>query len=83
MDEGYKTARDVIEADVDDLLVIDGLDEGKIVSLKEMMQRELEEADVEESEEMEEIQGSAEKKPIAEEEPVDEDKVSSNEEKES
>jgi N utilization substance protein A len=48
IDEGFKTARDIIEAEPEELLIVDGLDEKKISSLKEMMQRELEEADVEE-----------------------------------
>lgn len=51
IDEGFETARKVIDADIDDLLDIEGLDEEKIRSIKEMMQRELEEAEIEESEE--------------------------------
>ena len=48
MEEGFKSARDVIDADTDELLEIDGLDGEKIKSIKEMMNRELEEADIEE-----------------------------------
>lgn len=48
IDEGYETARKVLEATMDDLLEIEGLTEDKIRSIKEMMQRELEEAEVEE-----------------------------------
>jgi len=48
MDEGYETARSVIEANIDDLLEIEGLSEEKIKSIKEMMKRELEEAEIEE-----------------------------------
>ena len=53
MEEGYETARDVIEAHPDDLLEIDGLDRGKIASIKEMMRRELEEAELDDEEEVE------------------------------
>ncbi len=53
IDEGYDSARDIIEANAADLLVIDGLNEEKIKSIKEMMSRELEEADIEEEEEEE------------------------------
>ncbi len=48
VDEGYTTARAVLEADLDDLLEIDGLSEDRIKSLREMMQREYEEAEVDE-----------------------------------
>jgi len=48
IDEGYTTARHVIEADVNDLLEIDGLSEEKIKSLKIMMKQELEEAEIDE-----------------------------------
>jgi len=48
VDEGYTTARSVIEADINSLLEIDGLTEDKIRSIREMMQRGLEEAEVDE-----------------------------------
>jgi transcription termination/antitermination protein NusA len=48
LEEGYETARDIIEAHPDDLLEIDGLDREKVVSIKEMMRRELEEAELDE-----------------------------------
>lgn len=48
IDEGFDTARKVIDASVESLLLIDGLDEAKIKSIKEMMRRELEEAELEE-----------------------------------
>jgi N utilization substance protein A len=48
MDEGYKTARDVLDAELEDLLLIDGLTPEKVTAFREMMQRELEEAEVEE-----------------------------------
>jgi len=50
MDEGYDTARSVIDARMDDLLEIEGLSEEKVRSIKEMMKRELDEAEVDEEE---------------------------------
>ena len=66
MDEGYETARDVIDAKDEDLLLIDGLNEEKIASIKTMMKRELEEADIEEEKE-EEDEEKAEEKDTTEE----------------
>ena len=51
IEEGYDTARNVIEAEATELLKIEGLTEDKIKSIKNMMQRELEEAEVEEDSE--------------------------------
>lgn len=51
IDEGFETARDVIEANEEDLLLVEGLDLDKIKAMKEMMQREIEEAELEEEEE--------------------------------
>ncbi|HZY09837.1 MAG TPA: transcription termination factor NusA, partial [Bacteroidota bacterium] len=51
IEEGYDTARNVIEAEATELLKIEGLTEDKITSIKNMMQRELEEAEVEEDSE--------------------------------
>ena len=48
VDEGFETARDVIEANDEDLLLVDGLDLDKIHAMKDMMRRELEDADLEE-----------------------------------
>lgn len=48
VDEGYTTARNVLDADIDSLLEIEGLTEDRIQSIREMMQRELEEAEVDE-----------------------------------
>ncbi len=48
VDEGYDTARKVIDASAGDLMEIEGLTEEKVQSIKAMMQRELEEADIEE-----------------------------------
>ncbi len=47
IDEGYTTAKNVLEADMDDLLEIEGLTEEKITTIKEMIQRELDDAVVE------------------------------------
>ncbi len=66
MDEGYETARKVIEANTEDLLLIEGLTEEKVISIREMMQRELEEAEVDE--EAERTAGQA--APPAEEPPA-------------
>jgi len=55
MDEGYETVRSILEATVDDLLEIEGLDEEKIKSIKDMMKREIEDAEVEEEGEMNKI----------------------------
>ncbi len=60
LDEGYETARDVIEANEEDLLLIDGLSQEKIASMKSMMKLELEEADIEDEEESDEEEVSAE-----------------------
>ncbi len=48
IDEGFETARDVIEANEEDLLLVEGLDLDKIKEMKEMMLQELEEAELEE-----------------------------------
>jgi N utilization substance protein A len=48
IEEGYTTARNVLEAPVADLLQIEGLTEEKVVEMKSMMEKEIEEADIEE-----------------------------------
>jgi transcription termination/antitermination protein NusA len=48
---GLETAKDVITAKLDTLLAIEGLDEEKIVKIREMMKKDLEEAEVEDEEE--------------------------------
>ena len=53
VEEGYKTARDIIEAGMSDLLEIEGLTEEKVKELRAMMQRELAEADIEDDDEAE------------------------------
>jgi N utilization substance protein A len=47
---GLETAKDVINAKLDTLLAIEGLTEEKIHELREMMKRDLEEAEVDENE---------------------------------
>ncbi|MBI1803474.1 MAG: transcription termination/antitermination protein NusA [Ignavibacteria bacterium] len=59
IDEGFDTARKIIEAKSDDLLEIEGLTEERIRDIKEMMQRELEEADIEEDDDEETIEPAA------------------------
>ena len=51
IDAGLETAKDVINAKLDTLLAIEGLSEEKIVELREMMKRDLEEAEVEDEDE--------------------------------
>jgi N utilization substance protein A len=53
------TAKEVIEADDETLLAIEGLTKEKIDEIREMMRRDLEEADVDEEEEEEEVKGEA------------------------
>ncbi len=47
IEEGYATARNVIDAPAEELLVIEGLTEEKIGEMKAMMEKELEDADIE------------------------------------
>jgi hypothetical protein len=46
IDAGLETAKDVINAKLDTLLAIEGLTEPKVAELREMMRRDLEEAEV-------------------------------------
>ncbi len=48
IEEGYTSARNVLEAPAEDLLQIEGLTEDKVNEMKSMMEKELEEADIEE-----------------------------------
>lgn len=73
IDEGYTTIRRVLEAPIDELLEIDGLTEDKIKIFKEMMQKELEEAEIEEENEMNEFLNTA-KPPETHSEPESEKK---------
>jgi N utilization substance protein A len=50
VDEGFETARDVIEANDEDLLLVEGMDLQKIHELKDMLRSGIEEADLEEDE---------------------------------
>ena len=61
MDEGFETARSILEATVDDLMEIEGLDEDKVKSIKDMIKREIEDAEVEEEEEMDKLSASKNK----------------------
>jgi N utilization substance protein A len=54
IEKGMETATDIINAKLDTLLEIEGLTEEKVKELREMIQRGLEEAEVEEEEEEEE-----------------------------
>jgi N utilization substance protein A len=47
---GLETAKDVLEASMDTLLAVEGLDEDKVRQMRDMMRRDLEEAEVEEEE---------------------------------
>ena len=67
IDEGYETARSILDANMDDLLEIDGLSEDKIKSIKEMMQRELEEAEIDEEGVMKIMEKSVPSKEIKQE----------------
>ncbi|HLX12301.1 MAG TPA: transcription termination factor NusA [Bacteroidota bacterium] len=51
VEAGFTSARDIIDSHPDDLLEIDGMDKEKIASMKEMIRRELEEAELDEEEE--------------------------------
>jgi N utilization substance protein A len=67
IDEGYETARSILDANMDDLLEIDGLSEDKIKLIKEMMQRELEEAEIDEEGAMKIMEKSGPSKEIKQE----------------
>jgi N utilization substance protein A len=72
IDAGIETAKDVINASDDKLLAIDGLDQDKIVELRDKMRRDLEEAEVEEEEEEEtDEEGTGEESEEAKEEKPD------------
>jgi N utilization substance protein A len=60
IEAGFDTANDVIKADTSALLAIPGLDEAKVIEIREMMKRDLEEAEVEEEEEDEELEEEGE-----------------------
>ena len=48
---GLETAKDVLNATMDSLLAIEGLDEARIKEIRDMIRRDLEEAEVEDEEE--------------------------------
>jgi transcription termination/antitermination protein NusA len=60
---GMDTAKEVIEADDETLLEIEGLSQEKIDEIREMMQRDLDEAEVEEDEDEEEEESSEQEAP--------------------
>jgi len=60
IEAGFDTANDVIKAETSALLAIPGLDEAKVNEIREMMKRDLEEAEVEEEEEDEEVEEEGE-----------------------
>jgi transcription termination/antitermination protein NusA len=63
MDEGYETAKKVIEAPVDDLIMIDGLDEERVKKIKQMMREGIEEAELADEELQEELKSLTKVKP--------------------
>jgi len=54
IDAGFETAKDILNGKLDALLAVEGLDEEKIRSLRDMMAKDLAEAEVEDEEEEEE-----------------------------
>jgi transcription termination/antitermination protein NusA len=65
---GFETAKDILESSMDALLAVNGLDEEKVRTMREMMKRDLEEAEVDDEEE-EEGEGEAEREGEAESAP--------------
>jgi N utilization substance protein A len=80
IEKGLETAKDVINAKLDTLLEIDGLTEEKVQEIRKMMQRDLDEAEVEEDEEASESSTKAAEETT---ETRDEAQPASEEEKES
>jgi transcription termination/antitermination protein NusA len=68
IDAGIETAKEVLEAKLDTLLAVPGLDEARIKEIRDMMKRDLEEAEVEEESEEEENEPQAAAPAAAEEE---------------
>jgi transcription termination/antitermination protein NusA len=60
IEAGLETAKDVITASTSTLLAIEGLDEAKITEIREMMKRDLEEAEVEDEDDEEEEEEESE-----------------------
>jgi transcription termination/antitermination protein NusA len=54
IDAGFETAKDILNAKLDALLAVEGLDEEKVRSIREMMAKDLAEAEVEDEEDEEE-----------------------------
>jgi N utilization substance protein A len=78
IDEGFDSARKIIEANLEDLLLVDGLDEEKIKTMKEMMKRELEEAELED--EIDEQMNSQQVEATTSSEEIEEEEKPSTEE---
>ena len=66
IEAGLETAKDIINAKLTTLLAIEGLDEEKVEGLRELMKRDLEEAEVEDEEEEEEETKEEEVEEVAE-----------------
>ena len=85
IDAGFETAKDILNGKLDALLAVEGLDEEKIRSMREMMAKDLAEAEVEEEEEEEEVEEEvaapkAEESAAASQTDEQEQKASPNEE---
>jgi N utilization substance protein A len=63
IEAGLETAKDVITAKLDTLLAIEGLTEDKIREMREMMKKDLEEAEVDDEEESDEEEEEVEVQP--------------------
>ncbi|MDP2208548.1 MAG: transcription termination factor NusA [Bacteroidota bacterium] len=74
VEEGYETAREVIEADIKSLLEIEGLTKPKIKQMKELMIQELEEAEIDSEEDMKSALEAKSKSEATEESENSEDK---------
>ncbi len=65
IDAGFETAKDVLNAKLDALLAVEGLDEEKVRAMREKMAKDLAEAEVDEEEEEEEEEGEEVAAPAA------------------
>lgn len=81
IEAGLETAKDVINAKNDVLLGIEGLTQERIIELREMMMRDLEEAEVEDEDEDEDEEDDEEEEGDEEEETSDETGVEGEEKK--
>jgi transcription termination/antitermination protein NusA len=74
---GFDTAKDVLNAKLDDLLAVEGLDEVKIRAMREMMAKDLAEAEVEEDEEEEDEEEEEEEESVPAQPEASEEKAES------